>query len=52
MANPTSKMKKLATSHPHTIPTGPAGTENDNVDAIDGSSPMILKAIAKTWIVE
>jgi hypothetical protein len=31
-----------------TMPTGPAGIENDKVDAMDGNSPMILKAIAKT----
>lgn len=32
----------------HTIPTGPAGTENHNVADIDGSNPMMLKAIANT----
>lgn len=30
-----------------TIPTGPAGIENANVDAMEGKSPMILKATAK-----
>jgi hypothetical protein len=46
------KIKKLATNHPQTIPTGPAGIEKDNVDAIDGNSPMMLNATAKIWIVE
>lgn len=35
-----------------TIPTGPAGNENETVDAIDGTRPMILNAIAKTCGVE
>lgn len=30
-----------------TIPTGPAGIENANVDAMEGKSPIILKATAK-----
>jgi hypothetical protein len=34
------------------MPTGPAGTEKESVDAIDGRRPMILNAIAKTWTVE
>jgi hypothetical protein len=42
-------MKKKLTQ---TIPTGPAGTENNRVDAMEGSKPMMLKAMAKTWIVE
>lgn len=29
------------------MPTGPAGIENDKVDAIEGNKPMILKATAK-----
>jgi hypothetical protein len=29
-----------------TIPTGPAGIENANVVAMEGKSPMILKATA------
>jgi hypothetical protein len=35
-----------------TMPTGPAGIEKANVDAIDGKRPMILKATAKIWTVE
>lgn len=31
-----------------TIAAGPAGTEKESVDAIDGSNPIILKAIANT----
>ena len=34
-----------------TIPTGPAGIEYDNVEAIDGKSPIILKAMPKTSII-
>lgn len=35
-----------------TIPTGPAGSEKDRVEAIDGNRPMMLKATAKIWTVE
>ena len=35
-----------------TIPTGPAGRENESVDAIEGTKPMMLNAIAKTCVVE
>jgi hypothetical protein len=34
------------------MPTGPAGIENDRVDAIEGNNAMILKAMAKIWTVE
>ena len=34
-----------------TIPTGPAGMEYASVEAMDGKSPMILKAIPKTSII-
>ena len=34
-----------------TIPAGPAGIEYDNVDAMDGKSPIMLKAIPKTSII-
>lgn len=43
---------KLDCTLTHTMPIGPAGTENHNVAEIDGSSPMMLKAIANTWILE
>ena len=39
-------------NHTQTIPTGPAGMENDNVEAIDGKRPMILNATAKICTVE
>jgi hypothetical protein len=35
-----------------TIPTGPAGMDNESVDAIEGSTAIILKAIPKTSKVE
>lgn len=35
-----------------TIPTGPAGSENAIVDAIEGTKPMILNATAKISRVE
>lgn len=38
--------------HTQTIPTGPAGIEKDRVDAIEGNSPIILNAMAKTCTVE
>lgn len=38
--------------HTQTMPAGPAGTENERVEAIEGSRPIILKAMAKTWTVE
>lgn len=34
------------------MPTGPAGNENDSVDAIDGNKPIILNAMANTCTVE
>jgi hypothetical protein len=34
------------------IPTGPAGIDNESVDAIEGSTAIILKAIPKTSKVE
>lgn len=46
MAKLTIKIKPLATNHPQTIPTGPAGIEKDKVDAMDGNNPMILNATA------
>lgn len=38
--------------HTQTIPTGPAGSENVSVDAIDGRRPMMLNAMAKISRVE
>jgi hypothetical protein len=35
-----------------TMPTGPVGREKERVDAIEGTRPMMLKAIAKTCRVE
>jgi hypothetical protein len=34
------------------MPTGPAGTEKDKVDAMEGSNPMMLNATAKISVVE
>jgi len=51
MASPTMKMNIEATNQPQTIPTGPAGIEKASVEAIDGSNPMIEKAIPKTSIM-
>lgn len=34
------------------MPTGPAGIENESVDAMDGNRPIILNATAKIWTVE
>ena len=34
------------------MPTGPAGMLYDRVDAIEGNSPMILKAMLNTSTVE
>ena len=34
----------------HTMPTGPAGIEYARVEAMDGMSPMIEKAMPKTSI--
>lgn len=47
-------MHQVAIQSPHTqtIPTGPAGSEKETVDAIEGTSPMILNAIANTCGVE
>jgi len=45
------KMNMEARNHPQTIPIGPAGMENERVEAMEGSSPMILKAIPKTSIM-
>jgi hypothetical protein len=39
MAIPTMKMNMLARNHPHTRPTGPAGIEYANVEAMEGSKP-------------
>lgn len=39
-------------THTQTMPTGPAGRENESVDAIEGTRPMMLNAIAKTCGVE
>lgn len=41
----------LARNQPQTMPTGPAGIEYANVLAIDGSRPMMLKAMPKTSIM-
>jgi hypothetical protein len=34
------------------MPTGPAGMENESVEAMEGKSPMMLKATAKISRVE
>lgn len=49
MNAPTDSHPKLL---PQTMPTGPAGNENDKVDAMEGNNPMMLKATAKIWVVE
>ena len=46
-----SRHKTAFTSLTQTIPTGPAGMEYASVEAMDGKSPMILKAIPKTSII-
>jgi hypothetical protein len=51
MASPTIKMNMEAKNHPQTNPTGPAGSEYANVEAMDGRRPMMLKAIPKTSIM-
>lgn len=48
IATPTMKINMDATNQPHTMPAGPAGMEKESVDAIDGRSPIILKAMPKT----
>ena len=45
------KINMDARNHPQTMPAGPAGIENASVDAIEGSSPMILNAMPKTSII-
>ena len=50
IASPTTKINIDARNQPHTIPTGPAGMENESVDAIEGNKPMILNAMPKTSI--
>ncbi len=47
MARPTMKMNMDARNHPQTRPTGPAGMEYARVLAIEGSRPMMEKAIPK-----
>jgi hypothetical protein len=48
-----SKLSVLIPRRPtQTIPTGPAGIDNESVDAIDGSIAIILKAIPNTSKVE
>lgn len=49
MIAPTDSDPKLL---PQTMPTGPAGNENDKVDAMEGNNPMMLNATAKIWVVE
>lgn len=51
MARPTTKIQAEARNQPQTSPTGPAGTENDKVLAIEGSKPIIANAIPKTSIM-
>ena len=51
MARPTKKINMLATNQPHTIPTGPAGIEYERVLAMEGSSPIMLKAMPNTSII-
>ena len=51
IASPTMNINIEARNHDHTIPAGPAGIEYANVLAIDGSSPMIEKAMPKTSIM-
>ncbi|EEH43864.2 uncharacterized protein PADG_00153 [Paracoccidioides brasiliensis Pb18] len=38
--------------HTQTIPAGPAGSEKDTVDEIEGKRPMILNAMARIWTLE
>lgn len=45
------KMNIEAKNQPQTSPTGPAGIEYANVEAIDGSRPMIENAMPKTSIM-
>jgi hypothetical protein len=51
IATPTMKMNMEARNHPQTMPTGPAGTEKESVEAMDGRSPMMLNAIPNTSIM-
>ena len=51
MASPTMKINIEATNQPQTIPTGPAGIEKARVEAIEGSKPMMEKAIPNTSII-
>lgn len=51
IARPTTNMNIDARNHPHTKPTGPAGMEYANVDAMEGRRPMMEKAIPKTSIM-
>ena len=44
-------MNMEARNQPQTSPTGPAGMEYASVDAIEGSKPMIEKAMPKTSII-
>lgn len=48
IATPTTKMNMEARNQPQTMPTGPAGMEKASVEAMDGRSPIMLKAIPKT----
>lgn len=50
-ATPTMKMNIEAKNHLQTILAGPAGTENDNVEAIEGRRPMILNAMPNISIM-
>ena len=52
IARPTMNMNMEARNHPQTKPTGPAGIEYANVEAIEGSRPIMLKAIPKTSSIE
>ena len=38
--------------HTQVMPAGPAGIENERVEAIDGNRPIMLKAMAKTCTVD
>jgi hypothetical protein len=50
--NAVSTTKQQRNGHTQTMPAGPAGIENERVEAIDGNRPMILKAMANTSTVE
>ena len=51
MASPTMKINMEAINQPQIIPTGPAGIEKAKVEAIEGSNPIMEKAIPNTSII-